>query len=98
MKPIFQEGFLHCNTFLGQEISSIKRGLFGLTYTAPALKVILDLGRRPEARFLGHRGAEILRDFEVIHCNAKTLLSMVFEGIKRVQGHEWSHKKTTYRS
>lgn len=28
-------------------------------------QVILDLGRRPEARFLGHRGAEILRDFEV---------------------------------
>ncbi len=30
-----------------------------------ALQVVLDLGRRPEARFLGGRGGEFLREEEV---------------------------------
>lgn len=30
------------------------------------LEVVLDLGRRPEARFLGERGGEYLREAEVL--------------------------------
>lgn len=32
---------------------------------ASLLEVVLDLGRRPEARFLGERGGEYLREQEV---------------------------------
>ena len=32
---------------------------------ASLLEVVLDLGRRPEARFLGERGGEHLREAEV---------------------------------
>ena len=39
------------------------------------LQVVLDLGRRPEARFLGVMGGEYLRDEEV--CVAVTLLASI---------------------
>lgn len=32
---------------------------------ASLLEVVLDLGRRPEARFLGEKGGEYLREAEV---------------------------------
>ena len=35
---------------------------------ASLLEVVLDVGRRPEARFLGVRGGEFLRDAEVRRC------------------------------
>ena len=38
------------------------------------LQVILDLGRRPEARFLGQKGGEVLRNTEV--CS-----SLIFTGL-----------------
>jgi len=34
------------------------------------LEVVLDLGRRPEARFLGDSGGQYLRDSEVWYCHA----------------------------